>query len=158
MVDFGSYIQHGPEFNKYPPMGDVKFVLDEDDEDACKCGICSANLKLRENQKSHYDDITTRNGWEETQLLICPPRLLGYHLKGKRWVELDVENIHKIEQLKDESSFSRLQLNKKQKILIKNLVKYHVSGVETTNRAMNDLSQGKGNGLVVLLHGETPCD
>ena len=158
MVDFGSYIQHGPEFKKYPPMGDVNFVLQEYDDDACKCGICSANVKLRENQKPHYDNVTTGNGWEKTQLLICPPRLLGYHLKEKRWVELYVENVQKIEQLKDESSFNQLQLNHRQKILIKNLVKFHVSGAETTSRAMNDLSQGKGNGLVVLLHGETPWD
>lgn len=133
-------------------MGEGNFV-DEDDDDACKCAICSANVKLRENQKPHYDNVTTGNRWEKMQLLICPPRLLGYHLKEKRWVELYVENVQKIEQLKDESSFSRLQLNNRQKILIKNLVKYHVSGAENTNRAMNDLSQGKGNGLVVRIKG-----
>lgn len=158
MVDFGSYIQHGPDFTKFPPMGDVKFVTDDfDDVESCKCAICSANDKLRENQKPHYDEVTTASGWEDTQLLICPPRLLGYHLKGKRWVELDVENIRNIEKLKDPTSFDRLELNKPQKNLIQKLVACHASGSENKNRAMSDLSQGKGNGLVILLHGNEIC-
>lgn len=154
MMDFGSYIQHGPTFTRYPPMGDVKFVVD--DEDPCKCSSCSSNDRLRDNQKPHYDDVTTANRWEPTQLLICPPRLLGYHLRGKRWVELDVENVKTIEKLKDNTSFSRLELNKPQKNLIEKLVACHASGSEKENRAMNDLSQGKGNGLVILLHGRKP--
>lgn len=151
MVDFGSYIQHGPAFAKYPSMGDVVFVVDDDDP--CKCAICAANDRLRENQKLHYDDVRTDTGWEDTQFLICPPRLLGYHLKGKRWVELDVENVKDIGKLKDDTSFLRLELNKSQKNLIEKLVTCHASGSENKNRAMNDLSQGKGNGLVILLHG-----
>ena len=154
MVDFSSYIQYGPEFNTFPPMGDLDFVTDDDDyEAACKCGICSNNERLRENQKLHYDNVTTGTGWEETQLLICPPRLLGYHLKGKRWVELDVENVKDIKKLKDDSSFKRLELNKPQKNLIQRLVECHASGSDNKNRAIIDLSQGKGNGLVILLHG-----
>lgn len=154
MIDFSSYIQHGPEFERYPPMGDLPFALWEEDDDACTCGICSANEKLRRNQKLHYDNVTTATNWEETQLLICPPRLLGYHLKGKRWVELYVENVRNIEKLKDTTSFDKLELNKPQKNLIRNLVTCHASGSESQDRVMNDLSQGKGNGLVILLHGE----
>ena len=47
MVDFASYIQHAPEFKKFPPMGDVKFSVDEEDDDLCRCDICSANEKLK---------------------------------------------------------------------------------------------------------------
>ena len=151
MVDFSSYILHGPDFTKFPPMGDVKFIIDDDD--SCPCAICSANDNLRENQKPHYDQVTNATGWEETQLLICPPRLLGYHLKGKRWVELDVNNVKNIEKLKDPTSFDQLQLNKPQKNLVQKLVACHASGSENMNRTMSDLSQGKGNGLVILLHG-----
>ena len=154
MVDFGSYIQHGPEFNKFPPMGDLEFVMDDDDDDFCKCGVCSANERLRKNQKPHYDGVTTATGWEETQLLICPPRLLGYHLKGKRWVEMVVDNVKDIKSLKDMRSFNRLELNKTQKTLIQKLVTHHASGSEDQNSVMNDLSPGKGNGLVILLHGK----
>lgn len=154
MIDFGSYIQHGPEFEKFPPMGDLAFPIWEDDVDTCTCGICFANERLRENQKLHYDNIMTATEWEETQLLICPPRLLGYHLRQKKWVELYVENVGNIDNLKDTTSFDKLELNRTPKKLIRDLVTYHTSGSESQNRVMSDLSQGKGNGLVILLHGK----
>ena len=133
-------------------MGDLPFVLWDEDDDTCTCGICSANEKLRRNQKLHYDNVTTATKWEETQLLICPPRLRGYYLRGKRWVELYVDNVKSIEKLKDTTSFDKLELNKPQKNLIRNLVTFHASGSESQDRVMNDLSQGKGSGLVILLH------
>lgn len=155
MVDFGSYIRHGPEFDEYPPMGDLEFVTDvDDDDDARYCSICAANEKIKKNQKSHYDGATTDTGWEQTQLLICPPRLLGYHLKGKNWVELVVDNVKNIQNQKDMTSFNRLEMNTSQKKLIRLLVSSHASGSENQNRIMTDFSQGKGNGLVILLHGK----
>ena len=150
MVDFDSYIQHGPSFTNFPHMGDIVFVDDDYDE---TYDVSSTNDRLKENQKLHYDDVTTAAGWEPTQLLICPPRVLGYHLRGKRWVELDVDNVRDIENLKDRTSFDQLELNRQQKNLIEALVTCHTSGSENNNRAMNDFSQGKGNGLVILLHG-----
>ena len=156
MVDFGSYLQHGPASteSKFPPMGDLQFV--EDDDEACRCGTCMGNEKLKENQKLHYDRVASGDGWEETQYLICPPRVLGYHLKGKRWVELEVEKITDIANLEDGSSFENLELARPQKNLIKQLVKCHASDRNTKERSMTDLMQGKGNGLVILLHG-MPC-
>lgn len=64
-----------------------------------------------------------------------------------------MDNVKDIGNLKDNTSFLRLELNRPQKNLIEKLVTCHVSGSENKNRAMNDLSQGKGNGLVILLHG-----
>ena len=152
MVDFESYIQHGPPFIKYPPIGDLVFV--DDAEDTCKCSVCIGNDRLRDNQKPRYDRNTAEDKWEETQYLICPPRVLGYHLKSRRWVELDVDKVHDIAKLKDESSFNDLQLNKTQKDLIKRLVSCHA--VADEDRSMRDLMKGKGNGLVILLHGTFP--
>ena len=154
MIDFSSYNQHGPKFEKFPPMGDLVFPIWEDDVDTCTCSICSTNKRLRRNQKLHYDNVTNATEWEETQLLICPPRLLGYHLRGKRWVELYVDNVKTIEKLNDTTSFDKLELNRPQKNLIRNLVTYHTSGSESQDRVMNDFSHGKGNGLVILLHGK----
>lgn len=151
MVDFNSYLQHGPQFTKFPPIGELKFV--EDDDSACKCAICMTNDKLKENQKLHYDRVKPEDEWEETQYLICPPRVLGYHLKGKRWVELDVEKVTDIKNLEDGSSFASLELARPQKTLIEQLVRCHASGRNDKERTMTDLMQGKGNGLVILLHG-----
>lgn len=156
MVDFSSYLQHGPPFAKFPPMGEVKFL--EDDDGTCKCGTCVSNDKLRENQKLHYDRVKPDDQWEEIQFLICPPRVLGYHLKGKIWVELDVEKVAGIKNLKDSTSFESLELAKGQKSLIKQLVACHASGKDNKDRSMTDLMQGKGNGLVILLHGMVLID
>ena len=151
MVDFNSYLQHGPPFIKFPPMGELQFV--DDDDGACKCGMCLSNEKLKDNQKLHYDRVKPGDEWEDTQYLICPPRVLGYHLKGKRWVELDVEAVTDISNLEDRSSFDSLELAKPQKRLIEDLVRCHASGKDNKDRSMTDFMQGKGNGLVILLHG-----
>ena len=134
-------------------MGDIKFV---EDEGTCQCTLCAANMALRASQKPHYGHAKNTDSFEDTQYLICPPRVLGYHLNGKRWVELDVNLVSEIENLTDASSFRRLELNPVQKELIKKLVKNHASGTEKLP-FMRDLMKGKGNGLVILLHGIQYC-
>lgn len=151
MVDFNSYLQHCPSFKLFPPIGDLEFI--EDDDGTCKCNMCMANERLRENQKLHYDHAKGHDSWEDVQYLICPPRVLGYHLKSKRWVELDVELVTPIKNLMDSSSFKSLELPKTKKTLIEQLVRCHASGKNNKDRSMTDLMQGKGNGLVILLHG-----
>lgn len=101
----------------------------------------------------HYDRAEGFQEWEDTQYLICPPRVLGYHLKSKGWVELNVKLVIKIQNLRDSSSFNKLELPKTKKKLIEQLVECHASGKDDQSRSMTDLMQGKGNGLVILLHG-----
>ncbi len=151
MVDFTSYLQHCPSSAEFPPIGDLKFT--ENDNGTCDCGTCMANERLRDNQKLHYDRAPGIHIWEDTQYLICPPRVLGYHLKSKRWVELSVELVMPIQNLRDPASFQKLELPKTKKELIEQLVECHASGKDDKNHSMTDLMQGKGNGLVILLHG-----
>ncbi|MCJ1383606.1 hypothetical protein MMC17_006720 [Xylographa soralifera] len=149
MVNFGSYVQHGPPYGWNPPIGDLSFI---EDEGTCQCALCVSNTALRASQKPHYDHAKSTDGFEDTQYLICPPRVLGYHLDGKRWVELNVRLVSEIANLTDASSFRRLELNPVQKELIMKLIKSHASGTEKAP-FMRDLTKGKGNGLVILLHG-----
>ena len=78
-------------------------------------------------------------------------RRLGYHFSSKLWVELAVDKIKDIKVSKDPSAFKSLELLKSQKSLIESLVRCH--GVKDEDRSMKDLMKGKGNGLVILLHG-----
>lgn len=153
VVDFLSYRQHGPSFVEYAPIGEL--VFSEDGDDTCTCGTCSSNEKLKHSQKMHYDRAKATDEWEGTQFLICPPRVLGYHLKGKKWVELDVDKVADIAKIKDRSSFQSLELKQSQKTLIEQLVSGHASGATGKDRSMKDLTAGKGNGLVILLHGKS---
>lgn len=151
MVDFNSYLQHCPSSAEFPPIGDLEFI--ENDNGTCDCGTCMANERLLDNQKLHYDHAGGGKRWEDTQYLICPPRVLGYHLKSKRWVELNVEIVMPIQNLRDPASFQKFELPRTKKELIEKLVECHASGKDDQNRSMTDLMQGKGNGLVILLHG-----
>lgn len=149
MVDFDSYHQHAPNASIYAPMGDIKFS-NEDDE--CNCGSCSSNTSLRQNQRRSFDRWEGRKPFEsKEQYLLCPPRVLGYHLESRTWLELNVNNIEEVD-AKSDKAFDRLQLNDEHKDLIKNLVQSHSS---TTDKEpmMEDIIKGKGKGLVMLLHG-----
>ena len=84
--------------------------------------------------------------------MMLPPRVLGYWLSRKRWVELNVENVISNQRRIDETSFNQLQLSPAKKGLIKSLVRNHGSG-EGPQRQMTDLNPEKGNGLIILLHG-----
>ena len=87
----------------------------------------------------------------EFAFLIRSKSRLGYHFTSRLWVELAVDKIKDIKILKDPSAFQSLELLKSQKSLIESLVRCH--GVEDKDRSMRDLMKGKGNGLVILLHG-----
>ena len=106
--------------------------------------------------------IRQQVSWRFSFFLYCQPfwtvqtltstlLSLGFHLSGKRWVELAVDQVQDIQKLKDPSAFQSLELLGSQKNLISKLVSWH--GVRDDNRSMRDLMDGKGNGLVILLHG-----
>jgi hypothetical protein len=70
--------------------------------------MCQQNFVLNENQKPHYDLEPGHlgEGFEDSaQYLICPPRVLGYHLSRKHWVELNFNDVEKVERKADTSAF-----------------------------------------------------
>jgi hypothetical protein len=158
MIDTLSFRQHGPgkHYNQMP-MGKVRFWNKVND---CRCSICQQNFALNENQKPHYD-LEPGNfgeGFEDsTQYLICPPRVLGYHLSRKHWVELNVNDVKKVERKIDTSAFDQLQMESiKSKELLRKLVMSHWNRNKSDNKGkMQDLMKGKGESLVILLYGKT---
>jgi hypothetical protein len=128
---------------------------------------CRKNTALRDRLKSYYDDIGPDESgewpnFEDTQLIICPPRVQGYALEKKSWVQMLVDKVKVIKETKDETAFSRLLLpddaDGRMKILIQSLVQYHASASMDKRTGvpgqLKDLVEGKGQGLVILLHGE----
>jgi len=102
--------------------------------------------------------------FEERQLMLCAPKVLGYALDKKLWVQMPVNNVTEIEAGPDEQAFDNLVLNDDNeqdntKFLIRSLVKYHLSTRSQKSKGMigglQDFIEGKGKGLVILLHGET---
>ena len=81
-----------------------------------------------------------------TFVYLLPLTIKGYSLKRKKWLELHVDYISEVVWNKD--AFESLVLDRKTKRLIRALVSNQLEAEKST-----DLISGKGNGLILLLHG-----
>ncbi|KAF5666353.1 AAA family ATPase [Fusarium heterosporum] len=84
----------------------------------------------------------------DEEYLIASPVVLGFAFSEKQWLELAVSGVNDIEW--NEKAWDSLVLEADTKELIKALVtsrKYHAANT------IDDVIQGKGKGLVTVLHG-----
>ncbi|KAK8007838.1 hypothetical protein PG989_001828 [Apiospora arundinis] len=80
--------------------------------------------------------------------LLLPNAIQGFHLETKKWVVLYIDGfLTRVDWNKD--AFKHLVLEERTKEMIRALVHVHRS----RNKAMDDIIKGKGNGLILLLHG-----
>ncbi|KAH7370954.1 AAA family ATPase [Rhexocercosporidium sp. MPI-PUGE-AT-0058] len=82
----------------------------------------------------------------ETFLLTLQTTIQGFGFQDKKWRTLTIEYLHDIDW--NIEAFDRLVLKHHKKELVKALVTVHV-----TASASTDVIEGKGNGLIMLLHG-----
>ncbi|KAH8881711.1 P-loop containing nucleoside triphosphate hydrolase protein [Thozetella sp. PMI_491] len=78
--------------------------------------------------------------------LLLPPKIWGFGLHDKKWRTLHVEYIRPVTWNK--KAFEQLVLDPQKKELIEAMVRIHMSSTMST-----DVIEGKGNGLIILLHG-----
>ncbi|KAI1855055.1 hypothetical protein JX265_012410 [Neoarthrinium moseri] len=84
----------------------------------------------------------------DEEYLIASPVVLGFAFAEKLWLELSVSGVGEISW--NESAYDSLVLEPKTKDIVKALVeshKYHAA------ESIDDVIQGKGKGLVFVLHG-----
>ena len=122
----------------------------------CTCEICFENEALMETTRCRYDGVDKTQEFTEEQYLICPPRVLGYLMVRKTWAQLLVEDVRDLEK-NNGDAFSKLVLEHQQKTLIRSLVSKH--GDESVNgeggsQQVEDIVEGKGKSVVILLHGK----
>jgi hypothetical protein len=94
------------------------------------------------------DETTEIPEFAEEEYLIASPIVLGFAFAEKLWVELSVSGVKEISW--NESAYESLVLEPKTKDIVKALVeshKYHAA------ESIDDVIQGKGKGLVFVLHG-----
>ncbi|GAQ39769.1 hypothetical protein AtubIFM55763_006199 [Aspergillus tubingensis] len=100
--------------------------------------------------KENMDEVADPSDREftEEELLIASPVVLGFAFSEKLWLEFSISGISEIEW--NEDAFDSLVLPDNQKSIVKALVESH-----TFRAAQNidDVIQGKGKGLVAVLHG-----
>ncbi|GAB1312745.1 hypothetical protein MFIFM68171_02955 [Madurella fahalii] len=83
---------------------------------------------------------------EDPFVLLLPPKIFGFGIHDKKWRKLLVKNLRPIRWNK--KAFEQLVLDPQKKELIEAKVRIHMSSVMST-----DVIEGKGNGLIILLHG-----
>lgn len=108
----------------------------------------------QEIQKEQIDEIpaeandTEERVFTEEELLIASPVVLGFAFSEKLWLEFTVSGMNEIDW--NEGAFDSLVLPEDQKSIVKALVESHsVQG----KKNIDDVIQGKGRGLVAVLHG-----
>ncbi|KAF9881415.1 AAA family ATPase [Colletotrichum karsti] len=105
------------------------------------------------NETEGVDDPAKANKtdvpeFSDEEYLIASPIVLGFSFSEKLWLEFTVSGVKEIHW--NETAYDSLVLQPKQKDIVKALVeshKYHAT------ESIDDVIQGKGKGLVAVLHG-----
>ncbi|KAL8889315.1 MAG: hypothetical protein Q9205_003480 [Flavoplaca limonia] len=134
------------------PRTKMKLVMDENE----RPHVVEVELDEQGNeiQKEDIDhlannqDGTSKREFTEEELLIASPVVLGFAFSEKLWLEFTVSGINEIEW--NEGAFNSLVLPDSQKSIVKALVESHTF---SASRNIDDVIQGKGRGLVAVLHG-----
>lgn len=93
---------------------------------------------------------------QDMPFLLMPPDIHGFYLNEKKWSKLFVEHIEPVSWNK--KAYERLVLPPQTKDLVRALVTVRSSqggvkqGLGGAGKRM-DITSGKGNGLIMLLHG-----
>ncbi|KAI4169410.1 MAG: hypothetical protein LQ343_005714 [Gyalolechia ehrenbergii] len=136
------------------PKTKMKLVMDENE----RPHIVEVELDEQGNeiQKEDIDhlpanqegNVDQEREFTEEELLIASPVVLGFAFSEKLWLEFTVSGINDIEW--NEGAFDSLVLPDSQKSIVKALVESHTF---QASRNIDDVIQGKGRGLVAVLHG-----
>ena len=84
---------------------------------------------------------------EAERFLYCPAQVLAFSLRDKTWRFVKISELRDV-RFKD-GSFKKLVIKAEHKTVVKAMVRSYLS----KEPIFGDLIQGKGRGLVVLLHG-----
>ncbi|KAM0818695.1 putative ATPase family AAA domain-containing protein 3B [Seiridium cardinale] len=136
VVDFKSYYEYQPP--AAPILGELK-RLDGPWQDRYEAEI-----------RHNWDNQDARSDFLRDQALLTPPRVLGYALEQKRWVQLHVERLKNREEASPNIFEQKLQLRQEYKDMIRKTVEAHTRNKEDN---INDYTPGKGKGLVIMLWG-----
>ncbi|KAL9074861.1 MAG: hypothetical protein Q9161_001999 [Pseudevernia consocians] len=148
----GTGQQPGDQFGETDrPVTKYKLIKDEDD----KYMVVEVEVDAEGNELRKEDieeipgqEATMEREFTEEEFLIASPVVLGFAFSEKLWLEFSVSGINEIDW--NEGAFDSLVLPDNQKAIVKALVESHTF---EASRNIDDVIQGKGRGLVAVLHG-----
>lgn len=92
---------------------------------------------------------------EEKKFLLAPPRVLGWSSIHNHWCQFRVDKVKEAKKAKDAIFDNELQLEPDVKNMIEALVTQHNSQKGGKGVQNPHLIEGKGRGLVIMLHGRS---
>lgn len=111
----------------------------------------SEHNKDMDDQREAYqwDGLVTSSKLTNEQAMLCPAVIGCHDLKSKDRYTVSVSNLQSVKW--NEDAMDHLVLDAKKKEMLKGLVRYHFNRNRRHDRG--DLIAGKGQSLVILLHG-----
>lgn len=149
-------------FDKYADGRNRLATLVPQPERECNCNLCDPS-GVRSYFMEHFleiDDNSAPPNSDPRLLLDCflllPPRVLGFDLKSKVWIQVPVKSIKSAEKENAEKKWADVSLDRTHKANIRKLVSAHIEQPHKTaeRTVIGDFIVGKGEGVVILLHGE----
>lgn len=137
--------------NREKPMTKFKVILDDKDQPrVVEVPIDEDGREIRPEklEKVAKDGDTKEREFTEEELLIASPVVLGFAFSEKQWLEFTISGVREIEW--NEGAFESLVIPPDRKSIVKALVSSHKFHPAQT---IDDVVQGKGKGLVFVLHG-----
>ena len=150
MIDFTAYKRYGPG-----GVGAIGELLPIDFV-ACKCQLCfdeTANC-AQWMQRFAGEDPDNESVAENSNYMLLPCRLLGYSFSTKVWAQFDMNKVGDIKIVDTEEMMGKLIFPEESESVkedLRILIEQHGSARVPL---IVDPIEGKGAGLVILLHGE----
>lgn len=147
IVDFAAWNRWGPGRGS-PNLGDKTAIAAEDRTRRLETLNRHGTHSIASKDFEHR--CRTGDLWD-LEYALLPPRVLGYIPAKKLFAQIPVEGISPVDN-KDKDSIWKndLILSEDKKHIIRTLVENHA---KTADRRLPDIVEGKGKGLVILLHG-----
>lgn len=105
-------------------------------------------VELTNFKELSQEDEEAEPIFTEKEYVVASPVLFGFSFSEKQWLEMSVSGMQEIDW--DEDAFDSLVIPPPEKVIIKALVESHA---HSARRNIDDVIQGKGRGLVAVLHG-----
>jgi hypothetical protein len=147
-MKFVSYT--GWDFSRSQHFADARFMVDMQTYKKMHSEVSVKGRKGDDSRHTRDDlgpDAMAQDEPPSKQFpLLLPPNIYGFNMQDKKWMNLLVENTSPVAW--NDEAFNTLVVGDETKELIMALVTNKIGASKST-----DLISGKGNGLIVLLHG-----
>ncbi|KAF7506315.1 hypothetical protein GJ744_011888 [Endocarpon pusillum] len=136
-----SYMEKGVNNNQ--TMVEERYMIDF----KTYCSLHPNNVFQRSSLDELGDDAMAKDEPPDEKFsYLLPTTIKGYNLRLKKWFDLEVDRISEVKW--NVEAFESLVIERKARNLILALVSNQIAAERST-----DLIAGKGNGLILLLHG-----